>query len=54
MSIKLIGVKKTREHCINAILNQNNAWCEEIQEILDDDDDDEKEGCVQEEKLSFA
>ena len=42
--------QKTREHCINTILNQNNVWCEETQKISVDHGDDEEEGSVQEEE----
>lgn len=47
---------KTRENCINAIVNQHNV-CQETQDDLDndaDDDDDEEDDDIKEEKLSFA
>ena len=52
---------KTRENCINAIVNQHNI-CQETQNDLDndtdddddDDDDDEEDDDIKEEKLSFA
>ena len=48
---------KTREKCINAIVNQHNV-CQETQDDLDndadDDDDDEEDDDIKEEKLSFA
>ena len=48
---------KTRENCINAIVNQHNV-CQETQYDLDndadDDDDDEEDDDIKEEKLSFA
>lgn len=48
---------KTRENCINGIVNQHNV-CQETQDDLDndadDDDDDEEDDDIKEEKLSFA
>ena len=46
---------KTRENCINAIVNQHNI-CQETQNDLDNDtdDDDEEDDDIKEEKLSFA
>ena len=48
---------KTRENCINAIVNQHNV-CQETQDDLDndadDDDDDEEDDDIKEEKFSFA
>ena len=49
---------KTRENCINAIVNQHNV-CQETQDDLDNDaaaadDDDEEDDDIKEEKLNFA